>query len=198
MLMGSDSRTQIVAEFTSELSHFSRLFYKHKENRQLVLSQYCAQSTQPTAWLVLGTSKYFWSGWINKWYTSWSHRMMPSWVKPLQSSVRNEQSIILSIIKSCGDGNVLDVDYPSSTFSRDKWYSPENTVGQVQNRLARESPALRRREMPFSIWPNSCTSHHRSHRLLWSWGKRLIWGSLTLNHRDTSDRRSLSKILPLN
>lgn len=37
MLMGSDSRTQIAAEFTLDLCHFSNLLSKHQHNRQLVL-----------------------------------------------------------------------------------------------------------------------------------------------------------------
>lgn len=37
MLMVSDSRTHIAAEFTSDLCHFSNLFSKHQQNRQLVL-----------------------------------------------------------------------------------------------------------------------------------------------------------------
>lgn len=37
MLMGSDSRTQIAAEFTLDLCHFSNLLSKQQHNRQLVL-----------------------------------------------------------------------------------------------------------------------------------------------------------------
>lgn len=87
------------------------------------LSLLCARSTQPTTWPLLGTSKYVWNGWINKWtesclqYTSWNHRLTPhdaamnsSWVKPLQSYGRNEQHVILGL-KWRGDWNVLDVNY---------------------------------------------------------------------------------------
>ena len=37
MLMGSESRTQIAAEFTVDLCHFSNILSKHQHNRQLAL-----------------------------------------------------------------------------------------------------------------------------------------------------------------
>lgn len=61
MLMGSESRTQIAAEFTLALCHFSNILSKHQHNRQLVLvwvSVPCLEHI-PTTWPRLGTLKCF-------------------------------------------------------------------------------------------------------------------------------------------